>query len=152
MWITLLFPLPPPHDVPPMRLLRDLLGALQELVQALRTVAERLQVDQLEQLEPRVQALETSRALFEGEVAGALLKVESRFNAARAAEERVRVKTRKRGDEDEEADLGVDAEAAASELARAYAQRGAGAQLQSVPQAVAPDARASIRARKWRGA
>lgn len=126
---------------------RDLLGTLQALVQVLAVIAERLTASTDESLAARVQELEASRALWEGEMQAAAVKIESRFNAARAAEERTRAKRRK--GEDEEADLGHEAEAAAQQLAAAYAQGGAGSQVLSMHPSVAGDARAQIRARKW---
>lgn len=133
---------------------RQLLATLQALVRALELIAQGVQGGGSDELNRRVQALEVSRAIFEGEVQGALLKVDARANAARATEERIRAKsrTRARGYDDEEADFGPDAETAAGEALRAHAQRSTVAQLPAVPESVAPDQRAAIRARKWRGA
>lgn len=130
---------------------RQLLATLQALVRALELIAQGVNGGGTDELNRRVQALEVSRAIFEGEVQGALLKVDARANAARATEERIRAKsrTRARGYDDEEADFGPDAEAAASEALRAHAQRSAVAQLPALPESVAPDQRAAIRARKW---
>lgn len=137
-----------------MKTFRELLATLQAVLQALLVLIEKLRERPDDDHEQRLQALETSRAIFEGEVAGALLKVEARHNAARAAEERVRVKTRgrARGGDDEEADFGPEAEAAAFNAARAHGAGSGTAQLHAVPPSMVADERAQIRARKWRGA
>lgn len=128
---------------------RGLLGTLQALVQVLQLVADRLVDRSTDALIERVQQLEASRALWEGEMQAAAVKIESRFNAARAAEERARPKRPRQRVDDEEADFGPDAEAAANELARVHAQGSGSGEVLTVRPALAGDPRATIRARKW---
>lgn len=128
---------------------RTLLGTLQALVQALQAIADRLVDRSTDALIERVQQLEASRALWEGEMQAAAVKIESRFNAARAAEERARPKRPRHRDDDEEADFGADAEAAAHELARSHAAGGGASPMLALPTPLAGDARSQIRARKW---
>lgn len=78
-----------------LRFLRQLPAALQELAAVLNRLLHALSAlldrwEEGEGVEARVRALELSRATWEAEIEALGTKVESRFKAARAAEERAR--------------------------------------------------------------
>lgn len=131
---------------------KAVLEALQGLVQALLLIAERLTADGLDSLAARVQELELSRARWEAEAEGQLMKAEGVFKAARASEERQRHAGKRRlfkGGDDEEADPGDEAEAIREQLAAAYAQGGGGGAVSPLHSRVEMDPREAIRQRKW---
>lgn len=84
---------------------RRVLDTLQRGVQALEGCYRMLsaiheRIHGVGDVQERLDALERSRGVWEGEMEGLLTKVESRFNAVRAAEERVR-HAKRRGEDQE---------------------------------------------------
>lgn len=138
------------------RKLKGISDALQSLVAALWSIAEGLQGvlaawEAEGGLRERVDQLEMSRARWEAEIEGEMVKVESRFKAARASEERTRHLMRSNedheGDEEGEGALEAYFEAVAAN----HAQGGAPKGVQPVHQAVAPRGKDLARRFKFGG-
>lgn len=131
----------------------ELLTGLADLTAALQVVADTLS-RQHDALPDRVDALERSRAQWEGEMRGELTRITSVFNAARAAEERARRvarQTEREEDDDAEAFAGTTSMAERDAALAAYASGGTGYQVPSVYPGVVGhrgDATAA-RTRKW---
>jgi len=73
-----------------LKYLRDLLSALRQLVSAMNFVAQALNRNNDGRVAARVEELERSRSLWEGEMEGQLVKLTAKFNAARSVEERTK--------------------------------------------------------------
>lgn len=128
------------------RSLRSLSEALHSLSSSLQSISDLLPevlqaVSTHEPLEERLAELERDRHQWEARVEAELVRADSKFKSARAAEERTRTMTaHERADEDgaeSEEDLG----ARYLELLQRNAQAGADETVQSVPEGVAVDAK-----------
>lgn len=91
----LAFSFPHPYLRHMFKSFRRLSGALQGLTSTLESVSTHLTAllagyDTQGSLEQRLQALESSRSMWEAEIAAEFVKAESQFKAARASEERSR--------------------------------------------------------------
>jgi len=73
-----------------LRSVRDLLGALGNIGEALHRIAAAQAEDTTDGLRERIDELERSRAIWEAEIEGLLMKAKSKHNEARSAEERTR--------------------------------------------------------------
>ncbi len=126
------------------RFLRSLPEALQALAMALRSISELLPeiLDHFriyEPLEDRLAELERGRSQWEATIEAELLRVDSKYKASRAAEERTRTMAANAEalSSGEEGEDGVAAEYL--ELLRSNAEAGADEAVHQVPASVAVD-------------
>lgn len=136
------------------RWFRSLLEAVQTLVPAITTIAAALsqlceRISSERDLSERVTALELSRAMFEAEAEAERVKIEARFKAVRATEERIRHANRNADaeEEDDEADSGVAIPPGWNIADGSYAPAEQASTVRAVLPRVAPRTAAS--AKKW---
>lgn len=135
--------------------LRELSATLQRLVEGVEAVAAHLSAllavwSTQGTLEARLEALEGSRQHWEAVQEANELRVESRFKAARSAEERARTMANHArtlaGDENGEEDGQLER---AIELLRPHVEPGGEEAVPDVPEILALDPKAHARRAKW---
>jgi len=138
-----------------LRYLKDLLGGLKLLNEELAALVKALRDQQGDSLKERVDVLERSRAVWEGEMEGMVLKAKSQKNEARSAEERTKVLAKKAEKlTDDESIGGAAFEPTEQDIAAAHARFGDQGGVPALPEVLengaAPrDSFENARARKW---